>query len=107
LLIVSVREFEIHSGIKLRPRSYEQCNNDSTYKETQMKNILNRTLALAIMASSIAGSAAAETKPCSDQQNSTQSSASKADKHSKKAKQTKQTKPKQEQPDNSFYAIFG
>ncbi len=67
-----------------------------------MKNILNRTLALALLSASIAGSAVAETKPCNDQQNSTQSA--KAEKHSRKAKESK---PKQQQPDNSFYAIFG
>ena len=67
-----------------------------------MKNILNRTLVLALLAASIAGSAAAETKPCNDQQKTTQSA--KAEKHAKKAKEAK---PKQQQPDNSFYAIFG
>ncbi len=67
-----------------------------------MKNIFNRTLALALLSACIAGSAAAETKTCNDQQNSTQSP--KAEKHSKKAKDSK---PKQQQPDNSFYAIFG
>jgi hypothetical protein len=72
-----------------------------------MKNILNRTIALALIASCIAGSAAAETKSCNDQQNSARSSAAKAEKQSKKAKKEKQSKPKQEQPeypDNSFYA---
>jgi hypothetical protein len=79
------------------------CNNDSTYKELiKMKTILTRTLALALLTASIAGSAAAETKPCNDQQTATQST--KATKHAKKAKETK---PKQQQPDNSFYAIFG
>jgi len=72
-----------------------------------MKNILNRTLALVLLSASIAGSAAAETKPCNDQQSATQST--KAEKHSKKAKdaKAKDAKPKQQQPDNSFYAIFG
>jgi hypothetical protein len=70
--------------------------------DTEMKNILNRTLVLVLLSASIAGSAVAETKPCNDQQSSTQST--KAEKHAKKAKETK---PKQQQPDNSFYAIFG
>lgn len=66
-----------------------------------MKNILTSTLAIAIMSGCV-GTAMAETKSCNDQQKTTQSA--KADKHAKKAKDAK---PKQQQPDNSFYAIFG
>jgi len=102
LLFVSwFGEFQRRLGIKNRPAGYEQCNNDSTMKESTMKTILTSTLAIAIMSGCV-GSAVAETKSCNDQQKTAQSA--KADKHAKKAKETK---PKQQQPDNSFYAIFG